>query len=61
MSPAEIRSHRLQELQRLVKKLHKEGKSPDEIIKALRKRANQMARRLTAKEYVAEIIARNSS
>ena len=58
MNPTEARSHRLQELAKMVVVLDKKGKSVDEIIKAVRNRAHEMAGYLTAEGYVDEIIRR---
>ena len=58
MNPTEARSLRLQELAKMVVVLDKKGKSVDEIIKAVRERAHQMASTVTAEGYVDEIIRR---
>lgn len=60
MSPAEIRVHRLRELQGIVDKLYLEKKDPGYILSAITKRARQMASRTVAADYVEEIISRNS-
>jgi len=58
MNPTEARSLRLQELTKMVVVLDKKGKSVEEIIKAVRNRAHQMAATKTAEGYVDEIIRR---
>ena len=58
MNPTEARSLRLQELTKMVVVLDKKGKSVEEIIKAVRSRAHQMAAHGTAEGYVDEIIRR---
>ena len=58
MNPTEARSHRLVELSNLVKFLNNEGKTNEEIINAVKKRAYQMASKPTADNYVDEIIRR---
>lgn len=55
------RSARLLELTKLVGRLAKEHKTPDEIIRAVRKRALEMASKKTADGYVEEIIRRFSN
>ena len=60
MSPTEARSHRLLELTRLVGRLDSQKKTPQEIIDAVRERANQMTSHITAESYVREIIRRYS-
>lgn len=58
MSPEHRRSLRIQELTRMVKVLDNKGKTPEQIINAVRKRAYQMAAKKTAEEYVEEVIRR---
>ncbi|MCH8847324.1 MAG: hypothetical protein IIC11_11435 [Proteobacteria bacterium] len=58
MNPTEARSHRLTELSNLVKFLDNKGTTSEEIIKAVRERAHQMAAHGTAEGYVDEIIRR---
>ena len=60
MNPSEARSHRLQELTKMVYKLDNEGVDKDDIIIAITKRAHQMAAPSTAKNYVDEIKRRFS-
>jgi len=52
MSPAEARSHRLLELSRLVGKLASQNYTSEQIITAVRKRANQMASPKTVEQYI---------
>jgi len=58
MNPTEARAVRLQELTKLVMFLDNEGKTAEEIVVAVRKRAYQMAASSTAEGYVTEIIRR---
>ena len=60
MNTTEVRSHRLQELTRLVGRLSNQEKTPTEIIDAVRKRSHEMASPTTAENYVQEIIRRYS-
>ena len=55
MNPTEARSVRLHELSKMVKRLDDEGKTTEEIIQSITKRAHQMAAPNTAKSYVDEI------
>ena len=61
MSPTETRSHRLTELSKLVDRLDNQKKTPEEIIDAVKKRANEIASSVTAETYVQEIIRRYST
>ena len=58
MNPTEARSVRLHVLSKLVKRLDEDGKTNQEIVDAVRKRAYQMAAPTTAEGYVKEIIRR---
>ena len=54
------RAGRLLELSKLVGRLGTQGKTPEEIIKAVRERAYDMASPSVAENYVQEIIRRFS-
>jgi len=60
VNPTEARSVRLHELSSMVYRLTTEGCTTQEIIKAITKRAHQMAAPSTAKSYVDEIKRRFS-